>query len=174
VKNVSAATFARYALSASCETNGVRCVITGIALGLLSALSPASAQAPAVSAADGRPLVTIKELMEKTIAPATNRLWNVPESVSDEDWAALEEAAITLLVAANAAALGGTGPMDNEWVKQPAWKAFNQLMINAGVAAREAIRARNAEALLGAGDILYPPCEGCHAQFNPALVNAPR
>ena len=77
MKNVSAATFARYALSASGETNGVRCVITGVALGLLSALSPASAQAPAVSAADGRPLVTIKELMEKTIAPATNRLWNV-------------------------------------------------------------------------------------------------
>ena len=149
---------------------GLRCAVIGIGLALLSVILPLSAQTPA----DGRPLVTIKELMEKTITPATNRLWDVPDAPTDVEWAALEEAAITLLVAANVAALGGTGPMDNEWFKQPAWKAFNQAMIGAGQAALAAIRARDSEALLGAGDILYPPCEGCHAQFNPAVVKAPQ
>lgn len=124
-------------------------------------------------AADGRPLVTIKELMEKTITPATNTIWNAYEPPADEaQWIALEEAAVTLLAAANVVAIGGTGPMDNQWVKEPAWKGFNQGMINAGVDALAAIRARDHDALLAAGDALYPPCEVCHELFNPGVVGA--
>ena len=170
MKNLSATTFADEAPGMGRSCKALRCAVMGIGLGLLSVILPLSAQTPA----DGRPLVTIKELMEKTITAATNRLWNVPDAPTEEDWTALEEAAITLLVAANVAALGGTGPMDNEWVKEPAWKSFNQVLISAGQTALEAIRARDAEALLGAGDILYPPCEGCHAQFNPAVVKPPQ
>jgi hypothetical protein len=143
-------------------------VFAGLAVTIALAV-PVRAQAPA-AVADGSPLVTIKELMEKTITPATNTLWNVPEKPTDEEWAALEEAAITLLVATNVTALGGTGPKDGEWAKQPAWRAFNQTMLNAGTMALAAIRARDTTALLGAGDVLYPPCEGCHLQFNPAVV----
>ena len=136
------------------------------------AFMPAGAQAPAGAVADGRPLVTIKELMEKTITPATNTLWNVPEKQTDEEWAALEEAVITLLVATSVTALGGTGPMDSDWAKQPAWKAFNQAMLNAGTMALAAVRARDTEGLTTAGDVLYPPCEGCHSQFNPGVIDA--
>jgi hypothetical protein len=117
-----------------------------------------------------KPLVTIKELMEKTIAPATDTLWNVPESPTDEEWARLEEGAVTLLVATHVVGLGGTGPMDSDWVKQPAWRAFNRIMLDAGNASLAAIRARDVLALQKAGDVLYPPCEGCHAQFNPGVV----
>jgi cytochrome c556 len=132
---------------------------------------PVSAQDSAM--ADGSPLVSIKDLMEKTITPATNTIWNAYEPPTEEaQWVAIEEAAVTLLVAANVVAIGGTGPMDNEWVKEPAWKAFNQVMINAGVDALEAARNRDHDALLAAGDVLYPPCEGCHQQFNPGVVNA--
>lgn len=129
------------------------------------------ASAQQASTADGRPLVTIKELMEKTITPATNTIWNAYDPPADEEtWVKLEEAAVTLLAAANVAALGGTGPMDNEWAKEPQWKAFNQVMINAGYDALKAIRARDHEALLAAGDVLYPPCEGCHMLYNPGVV----
>ena len=120
-----------------------------------------------------RPLVTIREVMEKTITPATNTLWNVPETPTDEQWAALEEAAVTLLVAANVVAAGGTGEKDAEWVKQPAWHAFNLALIEAGNAALKAVRARDVAALASAGDVLYPPCEGCHKLFNPGVVGAP-
>jgi hypothetical protein len=149
-------------------------VAASIGFGVTLLVLPVSAQGPDASAA-GRPLVTIKELMEKTITPATNTLWNAFEPpTTDEQWTALEEAAVTLLVAANVTALGGTGPMDNEWVKQPAWKAFNEVMISAGSDALKAIRARDHAALLAAGDVLYPPCEGCHLQFNPGVVDAPQ
>lgn len=121
-------------------------------------------------AADGTPLVTIRELMEQTITSASNTLWNAWEPPSDEEWVALEEAAITMLVATQANALGGTGPNDNEWVAQPAWRAFNQAMLNASMDALRAIRARDHESLLDAGDVLYPSCEGCHIAFNPGVA----
>ena len=151
------------------KIRGLLVALTGTAFGLSSATLPSQ---ESVAPADGRALVTIKELMEKTITPATNTLWNVPETPTDEEWATLEEAAVTLLAAATVTALGGTGPKDNEWAKQPAWTAFNGVMISAGRDALDAIRARNVDALLGAGDVLYPPCEGCHLQFNPGVVDA--
>lgn len=121
----------------------------------------------------GKPVVSIRELMEKTITPASNTIWNAYEPPSDEDaWLRLEEAAVTMMVAAQVTAIGGTGPMDDEWARQPAWKAFNEVMLTASRDALAAIRARDHDALLAAGDVLYPPCEGCHQQFNPGVVDA--
>jgi cytochrome c556 len=137
------------------------CLVAAAALPLLSRGQPPK---------PGEPLVTIKELMEKTITPATNRLWNVPETPTDEEWATLEEAAITLLAAAQVNSLGGTGPQDEAWAAQPSYQAFNQAMIAAGREALSAVRARKTDALLAAGDVLYPPCEGCHLQFNPGVA----
>ena len=116
-------------------------------------------------------LVSIKELMEQTITPATDQLWSAyQEPSTTEDWKKMENASITLLAATSVTAMGGTGPMDNEWARQPAWQAFNRALIEAGKAALVASRDRNQEALLAAGDLLLPPCEGCHMAFNPAVV----
>jgi hypothetical protein len=134
-----------------------------VALPLLSQNRPPS---------PGEPLVTIKDLMEKTITPATDQLWRVPETPTNAEWATLEEAAITFLAAAQVSSLGGTGPEDKEWAAQPAYQAFNQTMIAAGLDALKAVRERNTSALLAAGDVLYPPCEGCHLLFNPGVTGA--
>ena len=128
------------------------------------------------SAPDALPLVpevTIKELMEKTITPATNTIWSYYEPPAEErDWVLLEEAAVTMLAAVSLNAAGGTGPMDNDWVQDPRWKAFNLVMLQASRDALDAIRARDHNALLAASDVMYPPCEGCHVQFNPGVINA--
>jgi hypothetical protein len=128
------------------------------------------AQPPA--GAPPQPTMPIKQLMETTITDASNAIWNAydPPS-SDEQWKALEEAALKLIAAAKVTAVGGTGPMDNEWAKQPAWQPFNAAMLAASEAALAAIRAKDHTALLAASDALYPPCEGCHMQFNPGVVN---
>jgi cytochrome c556 len=123
------------------------CSCLAVAL-IVAAPLNAQDESPAV-----QPLVTIKEVMEKTITPATNTLWSVPESI-------------------NVVELGGTGPMDADWVKQPAWQPFNRLLLDASKQALAAIRARDLVALQSAGDAIYPPCEGCHAQFNPGVVGA--
>lgn len=133
--------------------------------------SAAFAQPPSADDAP-RPTVPIKELMETTITEASNTIWGAYEPPSSaEQWAELEKAALALIEAVKVNAVGGTGPMDSEWVKQPAWKPFNDAMLQASEAALAAARAKDHDALLAAGDVLYPPCEGCHLQFNPGVVN---
>ncbi len=142
--------------------------VTAVAA-LLILVATGNGQAP-TAAADERPLVTIKEAMEMTITPATNTLWGAPEQPTDEEWLALEQASITLLVAADVVGRGGAGPKDTEWARNPAYAAFNKVMANAGLDALKAARARDRDALAAAGDVLYPPCEGCHLQFNPGVT----
>ena len=117
------------------------------------------------------PQITILELMESVITPTTNILWGVEDPKTDEDWKPLEDAAIAVIASGTLMNLGGTGPNDNEWVKDPAWRAFSQIVTNAGIDALKAIRARDLEALFEAGNVLYPPCEACHLQFNPGVIN---
>lgn len=152
-----------------------RLLVSSLAiLGCTPAVPPPTlSQESDTAAAALQPLVTIKELMEKTITPATNTIWSFYEPpTEDSQWLALEEAAVTMLAASSVNAAGGTGPMDNEWVRDPRWQAFNQVMVQASRDALDAIRARDHDALLAASDILYPPCEGCHTQFNPGVINA--
>jgi cytochrome c556 len=128
------------------------------------------AQPPAGAAPQSS--MTTKQLMETTITDTSNAIWNAFDApASDEQWAALEKAALALIDATKLNAVGGTGPMDKEWAAQPAWKPFNEAMRQASDAALQAARARDHKALLAAGDVLYAPCEGCHLQFNPGVVN---
>jgi len=160
-------------LSRQVLTSVLRAPTVAAAAAVLLLGAPALGQEGGVKSPSFTPLVSIKELMEKTITPATNTLWNAFEPPTEEaQWVALEEAAVTLLAASSVVALGGTGPMDAEWAKEPGWQAYNQVMIDAGRDALEAIRERDHDALLAAGDVLYPPCEGCHQQYNPGVVNA--
>lgn len=140
-------------------------------IGLLGAalLAGAPAQPPAEAP---KPSMPIKQLMEGTITDESNAIWAASDPpTSDEQWKALEQSALKLIAAAKVNAVGGTGPMDNEWAKQPAWKPFNDTMLAASEAALAAIRKKDHEALLAASDALYPPCEGCHLVFNPGVVN---
>jgi hypothetical protein len=140
------------------------------AFAAVSAIVALSAQPPPSAAL--QPTMSTKQLMETTITDASNTIWNAFDPPkSDEEWAALERAALALIDATKLNAVGGTGPMDKEWAAQPAWKPFNEAMLQASQGALTAIRAKNHEALLAASDQLYPPCEGCHLQFNPGVVN---
>jgi hypothetical protein len=132
-------------------------------------VTPAAQTPPSASP---QSTLTTKQLMEGAITDASNVLWNAFDPPkTDEQWAELERAALALIDAAKVNAVGGTGPMDKAWAAEPAWKPFNEAMVQASQAALTAIRAKNHEALLAAGDQLYPPCEGCHMLFNPGVVN---
>jgi hypothetical protein len=158
------------ARSSAARTAG-KVAAAAAALIATAALIQASwAQPPA--GAGPQPKMPIKQLMETTITEASNTIWGVYDPpTSDEQWGALEKAALMLIDAAKITAVGGTGPMDNEWAKQPAWKPFNDAMLAASEAALKAVRAKDHAALLAASDVLYSPCEGCHLQFNPDVVN---
>ena len=136
----------------------------GICLGLIFAL-PTIVAADSSSESD----MSVKEVMESVITPATNTLWGAEDPQSDQEWQLLEDAAITTITAGKLVALGGTGSSDAQWASKPEWQAFNDVMIKAAVDALQAIRERDIDALHVANDILYPPCEGCHIAFNPGV-----
>jgi len=131
--------------------------------GLLGALSgPAAGETPAQT-------LTIREIMESVITPASDTLWAAENPQSDEEWRALEHAAIATIAAATLVAQGGAGPEDDAWASKAEWRAFNDVMLLAARDALAAIRARDLDALFAANDALYPPCEGCHVAFNPGV-----
>lgn len=152
--------------------NSVMLALSLVAAGAAATFAAVSvAQDKSTDGSAASPPVTIKELMEKTITPASNALWAAYDPPTEEaQWQQLEEAAVTMLLASWATSVGGAGPMDNEWASDPAWQAFDQVMTQASRDALKAIRARDHDGLLQAGDVLYPPCEGCHLQFNPAVI----
>ena len=96
-----------------------------VALAVVTVIVAPSAQPPPNAAP--QPALTTKQLMETTITDASNAVWNAFDApTSDEQWAALERAALALIDATKLNAVGGTGPMDKEWAAQPAWKPFRR------------------------------------------------
>lgn len=117
-----------------------------------------------------RRYTSILDIMQLVITPATDLLWGVDNPQTDEEWAVLEQAAITVIEAANETSNGGSGPQDIEWISAPAYQAMNQIMVEAAESSLAAVKSRDLDALFVAGDQLYAPCEACHLQFNPGVA----
>lgn len=107
---------------------------------------------------------------------------HVPDS--DEDWLALEHHAVRLLEAGNLLQIEGRAIAAADSVSElpgidlePAdiavlvaarydvWLRTARELHAAGVAARDAVRARSIDALLASGDRLDAACESCHSRF---------
>lgn len=113
--------------------------------------------------------LSVREIMEGVITPATDTLWGVDDPQSDGAWRVLENAALATIAAGTLVAQGGAGEHDDEWAASPEWQAFNDVMLKAAADALEAIRRRDLDALYVANDAIYLPCEGCHIAFNPGV-----
>jgi hypothetical protein len=115
------------------------------------------------------PTMSVDDLMTTVIAPATDTLWGIENPQTDEDWQVFSDAANVVIEAGEAIKIGGTGPDDDVWADDPEWDAFADQMIGAGRDALAAANDRDIEAMFTAGEVLYPPCEECHIQFNPGV-----
>ena len=115
------------------------------------------------------PTMSINDLMVTVVTPATDTLWGIEDPQTDEDWQVFIDAADIVIEAGKTIKVGGTGPDDNDWASDPAWDAFADRLIDAGVDARNAANNKDVEAMYTAGEVLYPPCEECHIQFHPGI-----
>ena len=116
------------------------------------------------------PSATIMELMVTIVAPATDTLWGIEDPQSDAEWQVFIDAANTIIDAGKTMKIGGTGPNDKQWAADPAWQTFVEQLIGAALDAREAAENQDVEAMYTAGEVIYPPCEECHLQFNPGVT----
>lgn len=142
-------------------------VITGIAITACTAEQEAQVEiaAPVVA-------TPIMEMMVVTITPATDTLWGVEDPQTDAEWQVLDDAAASVIATFEKVRKGGGGPNDTTWAAEAGFQAYIDEEIAAAEAARAAIAARDLDALLAAGDELYPPCENCHIDFNPGVAGA--
>jgi hypothetical protein len=117
-------------------------------------------------AAELAPELRVKQLMNGIITPATNTIWGAYQLETDAQWQELENAAYAVIGAANLLAIGGSAEGEAEAASTEQWQEFNAQMLAASRQVLAAVAARNEEALSDIGNnALYPPCEGCHQQF---------
>ena len=110
--------------------------------------------------------LSVKAVMNTLVTPATNTLWGAYDISTDAQWQTLDEAARTVIQAGELIATGGSGPEDMAEAANEDWQRYTRAMIEAGQAALSAIQSRNEQALSDVGnDLLYPPCESCHARY---------
>jgi len=127
------------------------------------AVQPAP-QAPAV------PLnVSINAVMVGLVDHASHQIWNAATKEkapkTDKDWYDLQHHAIQVAASGSLIMIPGTGKSDAEWVNKPEWKKYSQELADAGLAALDAAKNKNAQALSDAGDKLVTTCESCHKVF---------
>lgn len=113
---------------------------------------------------------TVREVMEAIVAPATDVLWGVEEPMSDADWLEVDSAMIAVIAAGLLVKTSDSvADLDETRAAAAKWQGYNDEMIGAAVAARQAIVARDFAALTKAGEDIYPPCEKCHLTYHPEL-----
>ena len=115
-----------------------------------------------------QPLLSVKEIMNAIITPTTATIWGAYQLESEAQWQEVRNAALSVIAAGNLLQLGGTGEGEATMALETDWQSYNEQMI---AAARQVIAAtedKDEEALSAAGnDVLYPPCESCHQQYQP-------
>ena len=143
----------------------------------VSACSSPAPQEPAQTAAaepasmTAKPEVSINAVMVALVDHAGHELWDAEVEgkgpKTDADWLNIQEHAVQIAAAGPAITVGGTGPNDAVWVKSPSWQAHAQRMSDAGVAALNAARKKDLNALVAANGQLVQSCVGCHKEFKP-------
>ncbi len=112
------------------------------------------------------PELTVKEIMNAIVTPTTSTIWGAYQLQSEEEWQEVENAALSVIGAANLLSAGGAGEGEVAMAAEPDWQSYNQQMLDAARQVLLAVAAKDEEALFNAGnDALYPPCESCHQQY---------
>lgn len=141
-----------------------------ICLTTLLACRPALAQD--VEDADYLSVQTsINALMVALVDHSAHELWAAgsAQTLGPVDWRTVEQHAIQLVGSGTLISLGGTGAADAAWVADPQWQAWSRLMTDGALAALDAVRETDQDALNRAGSVLVESCQGCHDAFKPEL-----
>ena len=128
-----------------------------IVAGVLFSASPAAAQ----QASGARPASGVLELMKAVIIPASDSVFSVGKGApkNDKEWSAVQDGAAKLNAAGQQLTQQAPSANGANWIK------YSKAMSDAADTAGKAAKAKNADAVLDAGDALYSTCEDCHKQY---------
>ena len=112
------------------------------------------------------PELSVKEIMNSIVTPATNTIWGAYQLETESQWQEVARAATAVVGAANLLMLGGTGEGEAEIASEAEWQHFNQQLLAAARQILLAVDKRDESVLSQVGnDALYPPCESCHQTY---------
>ena len=112
------------------------------------------------------PELSVKEIMNSIVTPATNTIWGAYQLETESQWQEVGHAATAVIGAANLLMLGGTGEGEAEIAGEAEWQRYNQQLLAAARQVLLAVDKRDENALSQVGnDALYPPCESCHQAY---------
>jgi hypothetical protein len=137
--------------------------------GAVTALGCAHRQEPYVP--PYKPVTTVLDLMESVIAHAAEVYWGSVQITvdetgeherfpqTDEEWEAVWAAGVSI------AESGNLLMMTPRAVDDGAWMQFSRSLVEAGVAAADAARAKSVDGVFAAGEQVYNVCTACHARY---------
>jgi hypothetical protein len=143
----------------------VRTSVAAVAASLLAAACGGSAPPPF------RPVADTKELMNATVDPAADVIWDGAGSIitangteelgpkNDEEWAALRNAAVTLAESGNLLMMVPRARDGDEWMR------LCEAMIETAQAAIRAAEAKSRDQVFSAGGDIYAVCTNCHSKY---------
>jgi len=125
-------------------------------LALLLLVSPAIAQTPPFL-----PVATISEIMDAITLPYSDALLYIQRNPpqSDRDWEMLQMQALMLAESGNLLMMKDRAKNQGPWMKDA------RLLVDAGMAAVKATRARDIQAVLALNDQIVSSCITCHTKF---------
>jgi hypothetical protein len=137
---------------------------------LAAAAVTCSGCAQAAPAGPYKPVATVDEVMDGTIAPAAQIFWgSVSTTISaagvdekyprtNDDWEAVWGAAMTIAESGNLLMMPSRA-RDEEWLR------LSAALVDVGVEGAKAARSRNPETVLEVGEKIYNVCTECHMKY---------
>jgi hypothetical protein len=129
---------------------------------LLFCAGAAMAQAPTF-----QPVGTVRQVMLGIVKPTSDVVFKYQFDApkTDEEWANLQNSALTLAEAGNLLLLPGRAKDNGEWAKNA------KALIDTGSQAFKAANAKDTKALEDIGNKVDEVCESCHAIYLPKPPN---
>ena len=125
-------------------------------IALLLLVSPAFAQSPPF-----RAVATISEIMDAITLPYSDALLYIQRNPpkSERDWEKLQMQALMLAESGNLLMMKDRAKNQGQWMKDA------RLLVDAGIAAVKATRAKDIQAVLALNDQIVYSCITCHTKF---------
>ena len=136
---------------------------------LLFATSAALAQAPAAQAPAPKPIGTVRDLMVGVVWPTSDEVFYISTRTpkNDEEWLLFQGRMLMLAESANLLMMPGRAKDQDGWMKDA------ERLLEAGTAAFEAAKAKDAEKIASLNDQMYAACVACHNDYRPNYRKRP-
>jgi hypothetical protein len=129
---------------------------------LLTCAAAAVAQTPTF-----QPVGTVRQIMLGIVKPTSDVVFKFQfdPPKTDEEWATLQNNALSLAETGNLLLLPGRSKDKGEWEKNA------KALVERGSLAFKAANAKDAKAIEAIGDKIDETCEACHAIYLPKAAN---